>query len=210
MFPFTVESVVVGNGSFSGKEVLVGATLDRLTHRCHILEATGESYRLRDAKRRQGSGSKGRRREPADSAPEERGTGSASRTAGKCAPERHGVRSAHRSTISTAFTGFQNYYALLNCGFRLRPTAGTASGVHPVPLGFGRVYVNCPDKFSYDAWVRGLDRGESFVTTGPMLLVRVNGKGPGNDVQAGRGEAGVSDHGRSPERRCRWTAWKSS
>jgi len=50
-----------------GSERLVGATLDRLTHRCHILEATGESYRLRDAQRRQGSGPKGRRREPADS-----------------------------------------------------------------------------------------------------------------------------------------------
>jgi hypothetical protein len=75
--------------------------------------------------------------------------------------------------------GFQNYYALLNSGFRLRPTGGTGSGVHPVPLGFGRVYVNCPEKFGYDAWVRGLDRGESFVTTGPMLLVRVNGKQPG-------------------------------
>ncbi|HJN11885.1 MAG TPA: ATP-binding protein, partial [Pirellulaceae bacterium] len=32
---------------------LTGATLDRLTHRCHILEATGESYRLKDARRRQ-------------------------------------------------------------------------------------------------------------------------------------------------------------
>ena len=50
-----------------GSERLVGATLDRLTHRCHILEATGESYRLRDAQRRQGPGPKGRRREPADS-----------------------------------------------------------------------------------------------------------------------------------------------
>jgi DNA replication protein DnaC len=50
-----------------GSERLVGATLDRLTHRCHILEATGESYRLRDAKRRQGVTSKGRRRESADS-----------------------------------------------------------------------------------------------------------------------------------------------
>jgi hypothetical protein len=75
--------------------------------------------------------------------------------------------------------GFQNYYALLNCGFRLRPTAGTASGVHPVPLGFGRVYVHCPDGFGYDAWVRGLDRGQSFVTTGPMLFVYVDGKHPG-------------------------------
>ena len=33
-------------------ERLTGATLDRLTHRCHILEASGQSYRLRDAKRR--------------------------------------------------------------------------------------------------------------------------------------------------------------
>src|ERR1700681_2106741 len=39
-----------------GSERLVGATLDRLTHRCHILEATGESYRLRDAKQRQRRG----------------------------------------------------------------------------------------------------------------------------------------------------------
>jgi hypothetical protein len=83
--------------------------------------------------------------------------------------------------------GFQSYYALLNCGFRLRSTAGTASGVHPVPLGFGRVYVNCPDGFRYDAWVRGLDRGESFVTTGPMLLVRVNGKRAGTTFKPGAG-----------------------
>ena len=35
-----------------GSERLTGATLDRLTHRCHILEASGESYRLQDARRR--------------------------------------------------------------------------------------------------------------------------------------------------------------
>jgi DNA replication protein DnaC len=34
-----------------GSERLTGAVLDRLTHRCHILEATGESYRLQDARR---------------------------------------------------------------------------------------------------------------------------------------------------------------
>jgi DNA replication protein DnaC len=39
-----------------GSERLTGATLDRLTHRCHILEATGESYRLQDARRRRGVG----------------------------------------------------------------------------------------------------------------------------------------------------------
>jgi DNA replication protein DnaC len=35
-----------------GSERLTGALLDRLTHRVHILEANGESYRLREAKKR--------------------------------------------------------------------------------------------------------------------------------------------------------------
>ena len=35
-----------------GSERLTGAALDRLTHRCQILETGAESYRLRDAKRR--------------------------------------------------------------------------------------------------------------------------------------------------------------
>lgn len=45
-----------------GSERLTGATLDRLTHRCHIIETKGESYRLADAKTR------GRRAEPTPSA----------------------------------------------------------------------------------------------------------------------------------------------
>lgn len=36
-----------------GSERLTGALLDRLTHRVHILEANGESFRLRQAKSRQ-------------------------------------------------------------------------------------------------------------------------------------------------------------
>lgn len=35
-----------------GSERLTGATLDRLAHRCHIIETRGESYRLHDAKTR--------------------------------------------------------------------------------------------------------------------------------------------------------------
>jgi len=35
-----------------GSERLTGAALDRLTHRCHILECNGQSYRLTDAKRK--------------------------------------------------------------------------------------------------------------------------------------------------------------
>ena len=35
-----------------GSERLTGALLDRLTHRVHILEANGESYLLRDSRKR--------------------------------------------------------------------------------------------------------------------------------------------------------------
>ncbi len=36
-----------------GSQRLTGALLDRLTHRVHILEANGESFRLKDSMRRQ-------------------------------------------------------------------------------------------------------------------------------------------------------------
>jgi DNA replication protein DnaC len=46
----TIRLIEIG---ISGRsERLTGAALDRLTHRCHILETKGESYRLQDAKRR--------------------------------------------------------------------------------------------------------------------------------------------------------------
>ncbi len=79
--------------------------------------------------------------------------------------------------------GFENYYSLLNCGFRLQPTAGTASGVHPVPLGYSRVYVHVDGPFKPDAWLNGLRRGRSFVTTGPMLFATVDGALPGEVFQ---------------------------
>lgn len=77
--------------------------------------------------------------------------------------------------------GFEVYYALLNCGFRLTPTAGTASGVHPVPLGYSRVYVKTGQPLDPERWLRGLRDGNSFVTTGPMLMVQVDGQDAGQD-----------------------------
>ncbi len=73
----------------------------------------------------------------------------------------------------------QTYYALLNCGFHMRITGGTGAGVHPVPLGHGRVYVHTGAEFSYEKWVEHLNAGHSFVTTGPLLDVRFNQQLPG-------------------------------
>lgn len=75
------------------------------------------------------------------------------------------------------------YHTLLNCGLRLPPTAGTANGVHPVPAGFGRVYVHLPGGFNFKDWMAGLKQGRSFVTTGPMLVVTADGHDPGHVFQ---------------------------
>jgi hypothetical protein len=96
----------------------------------------------------------------------------------------------HTSRTAAGYTewgwidyGFQNYYALLNCGYRLRPTGGTAAGVHPVPMGWGRVYVQTGNPFSYERWMDGLNKGRSFVTTGPVLWAEVNGARHGSTLR---------------------------
>jgi hypothetical protein len=84
--------------------------------------------------------------------------------------------------------GWQFYYGLLNCGLKLKPAAGSASGAHPVPLGYSRVYVHLRSGFSYEAWLAGLRAGRSFVSTGPMLLVSINDRDPGEAFQAPTGD----------------------
>lgn len=89
------------------------------------------------------------------------------------------------------------YYTLLNAGFPLVPTAGTASGVHPVPAGFSRVYVHIDGPFSYDKWLEGLRAGRSFVTTGAMMFAKVNGQHPGATIASDRASISskiVSEH----------------
>ena len=74
------------------------------------------------------------------------------------------------------------YYKFLNCGFKLPVSAGTASGVKPVPLGYDRVYVKLSGPFSYDGWFRALKAGRSFATNGPILFLTVNGNEPGGSI----------------------------
>ena len=82
------------------------------------------------------------------------------------------------------------YYHVLNAGLRIPPSAGSASGVLPNPVGYNRVYVYCGDDFSYESWWEGLRAGRVMVTNGPLLRPIVNGRYyPGEVFQ---GEAGDS------------------
>jgi hypothetical protein len=62
------------------------------------------------------------------------------------------------------------YYRYLNLGFRMPPSAGSASGVLPNPVGYNRMYVKVPGTFSLDTWYKAVQQGEVFVTNGPALF----------------------------------------
>jgi hypothetical protein len=80
------------------------------------------------------------------------------------------------------------YYHLLNCGLRLPPSAGSASGVLPNPVGYNRVYVHVGSELTHDKWWEGLRAGRCFVTNGPLLRTEVSGKLPGHVFTAPAGQ----------------------
>jgi hypothetical protein len=81
------------------------------------------------------------------------------------------------------------YYHILNTGLRVPPSAGSASGVLPNPVGYNRVYVYLGNEFNeYRQWWDGLKAGRSFVTNGPLLLCRANGQLPGHVFQGNPGD----------------------
>lgn len=77
------------------------------------------------------------------------------------------------------------YYHVLNSGIRIPPSAGSASGVLPNPVGYNRVYVQLDGKqFSRDTWFEALKAGRCFVTNGPLLRVKANGRWSGRRFSA--------------------------
>ena len=62
------------------------------------------------------------------------------------------------------------YYHALEAGIRIPPSAGSASGVLPNPVGYNRVYVHLgSQQLSADSWFGALSKGRCFVTNGPLL-----------------------------------------
>src|SRR4030095_6477054 len=80
------------------------------------------------------------------------------------------------------------YYHLLNCGIQLPPSAGSASGVLPNPVGYNRVYVKVEGDCTYEKWRLGLNAGRCFVTNGPLLRCEASGKLPGSVLTLENGD----------------------
>ena len=75
------------------------------------------------------------------------------------------------------------WFDWLNLGYRLPPAAGSDSApLVPGLPGDVRSYVKLRGKFSVHNWFDGLKSGRTFITTGPMLSMSVNGIELGSNV----------------------------
>lgn len=90
--------------------------------------------------------------------------------------------------LGNGFWTQEIYYHILNCGLRLAPSAGSASGVLPNPVGYNRVYVHVDGALDYERWWRQLKAGRCFVTNGPLLLCKAEGELPGHVFRGGSGQ----------------------
>jgi hypothetical protein len=79
------------------------------------------------------------------------------------------------------------YYQILNAGLRIPPTAGSASGVLPNPVGYNRVYAQVGGELTPARWWEAVKAGRTFVTNGPLLRVQADGQWPGHIFSAGNG-----------------------
>ena len=76
------------------------------------------------------------------------------------------------------------YYRALNCGYRLPLVGGTDKMSSDVAVGHWRTYVKLPDdeEFTYDSWCRNVARGRTFLTSGPIIGMSVEGREIGETV----------------------------
>ena len=77
--------------------------------------------------------------------------------------------------------GLDGWYDFLNLGYRW-PMAGASDYPATRELGDCLTYVRASEPPTPRGFIEGLLRGESFATSGPMLLVTVNGKQPGESI----------------------------
>ncbi len=88
---------------------------------------------------------------------------------------------------------FDHYYHFLDLGYKLTATAGSDfpwcgyGDGWKAQIGNARFYTYIKEGLTFEGWKEGLGAGHTFVSSGPMLDLRVNGSLPGDllDVPVG-------------------------
>jgi hypothetical protein len=87
----------------------------------------------------------------------------------------------------------QSYYQFLDLGFKLTATAGSdfpwcgkgAGG--QAQIGNARFYSKVEEPLSFEGWREGLKAGHTFVSSGPVIELTVNGRLPGDALDVAKG-----------------------
>lgn len=83
---------------------------------------------------------------------------------------------------------FLEWYRYLNCGYRLPAVGGTDKMGSWTPVGANRAYAYIgQDEFSFPNWAKAVRQGNTFMTSGPLLLFQAEGKPPGAEISLGEG-----------------------
>ena len=78
------------------------------------------------------------------------------------------------------------YHRLLNAGFRITATGGTdnfSDVWRDPPPGSARTYARIDGLLSMQSWMDAIRRGRTFMTTGPLLFLDVDGRQPGDVIE---------------------------
>ncbi len=90
---------------------------------------------------------------------------------------------------------FQDWYRYLNCGYRLPAVGGTDKMGAYMPAGANRTYAFLgKEEFNFANWARAVRSGNTFSTTGPLLLFHADGHAPGEEIALGAGGGTVEVH----------------
>ncbi|MCY3599963.1 MAG: CehA/McbA family metallohydrolase [Gemmatimonadetes bacterium] len=82
------------------------------------------------------------------------------------------------------------WYSFLNLGFNVRPIAGADYPYFgPTLPGVERTYVKLDGPFAPTEWYNAYRSGHTYVSNGPFIEFRVNGREMGSELRAERGES---------------------
>ena len=82
----------------------------------------------------------------------------------------------------------RDWYRYLNCGYRVPCVGGTDKMGAYMPVGANRTYAHIgKEPFNFTNWAKAVRKGNTFATTGPLLLLEVDGRVPGDEITMGAG-----------------------
>jgi hypothetical protein len=83
---------------------------------------------------------------------------------------------------------FLDWYRYLNCGYRLPAVSGTDKMGAWIAAGTYRAYAYLgQDEFNFPNWAKAVRRGNTFMSSGPLLFFQVDGRPPGDEIKIGPG-----------------------